>query len=249
VGAASADAGFAAPDRTAGAIPILTASLVDGQVAIARHEQDGVVAAGLLAVMRCGMASAAALVTTLAPVTHAGLVTGIVPALLTGGTLWQVPVFSADALLAGSDALERAHLVVPAALEEAVIQAGLLARAGSITLLHRAPARFSAQPAASQDLSLQPLMVDALACGEHGLLMARRDASGAMALGPGESRVPDGDGGLVVRAETGPGGRLYLAGAAVPTRIETAGGTLGVAETGLVCRVDGRGRMTLVTPA
>ena len=59
------------------------------------------VAAGLLAVMRCGMASAAAIVTTLAPVTHAGLVTGIIPALLTGGTLWQVPMFGADALLAG----------------------------------------------------------------------------------------------------------------------------------------------------
>ena len=138
---------------------------------------------------------------------------------------------------------------MPATLEDAAIRGGLLARAASVTLLHRAPARFSAQPAAAHDLSMQPIMVDALACGEHGLLMARRDAGGAMALAPGEARVPDTDGGLVVRAETGPGGRLYLAGAAVPTRIETAEGTLGVTETGLVCRLDGRGRMTLVTTA
>lgn len=248
VSASSADAGFAPVlDREASAAPILTAVLVDGRLAIARHEQDGVVAAGLLSVMRCGMASAAAIVTTLAPVTHAGLVTGIIPALLTGGTLWQVPMFGADALLAGADALERPHIVVPAALEDAAIRGGLLARAASVTLLHRAPAQFSAQPAAAHDLSTQAIMVDALACGEHGLLMARRDASGAMALAPGEARVPDADGGLVVRAETGPGGRLYLAGTAVPTRIETAEGTVGVAETGLVCRLDGRGRMTLVT--
>ncbi len=241
----TADAGFAPPGgRSAGQPPILTTKMIDGRVALVRHEQDGLVAAGLLLVVRAGMGSAASILTTIAPVSHAGLVTGLVPALLSGGTLWQVPTFRAASLLACADAQGHGHVVVPAALEDAVSQAGMVKRAASSILLHRPAARFETRPTPGGPAGV---IVDALACGEHGLMAARRDDTGATMLAMGESRVPDEGGGVVIRAETGPGGRLYLAGAGVPTRIDTPTGTVGVAETGLVCRTDSQGRILAVS--
>jgi hypothetical protein len=245
--ASAADAGFAATgQRVAAQPPVLTTTLVDGQVAVARHEQDGLVAAGLLLVVRAGMASAEPILTTLAPVSHAGLVTGLVPALLTGATLWQIPTFGAAAFLAAVDAMGRGHVVAPAAVQDAMVTAGVARGARSCILLHRPVAQFETRPAPG---GAAGVLVDALACGEQGLLVGRRSEDGASTLAVGESRVPDADGALVIRAEIGPGGRIYLAGAAVPTRMDMSAGSIGVSETGLVCRTDGRGRILSVTPS
>jgi hypothetical protein len=245
--ASTADAGYAATGpRVGGQSPVLTTRFVDGEVAVVRHEQDGLVAAGLLLVVRAGMASSEPILTTIAPFGHAGLVTGLVPALLTGGTLWQLPTFRASALLASTDAMGRGHVVVPAALHDALVASGIVRGAGSCILVHRPAAHFETRPLPG---GAAGVIVDALACGEQGLLVARRGEDGASTLAVGESRIPDADGALVIRAETGPGGRLYLAGAAVPTRIDTASGSIGVAETGLACRTDGRGRIVSVTPS
>lgn len=245
--ASTVDAGYAeTTTRVASQPPVLTTRFVDGQVAVVRHEQDGLVAGGLLLVVRSGMAPAEPILTTIAPIGHAGLVTGLVPALLTGGSLWQLPTFRAAAFLASTDALGRGHVVVPAALQDALETSGIVRQAGSCILVHRPAAQFETRPLPG---GASGVIVDVLACGEQGLLVARRGEDGASTLTVGESRIPDADGALVIRAETGPGGRLYLAGAAVPTRIDTASGSLGVAETGLACRTDGRGRILSVTPS
>lgn len=242
----TADAGYAPANNRRAPAPLRVAQPLGEGVAVYTHAQEGLVAAGLMMVLRTGMASAAPLLTTLAPLSHASLVTGLMPSLLTGGTLWQVPAFQGAGLVAALDAMGKGHVVVPAALEETLAGAGLRDGAASLTVLHRPPVRLDVPRLA---VSSGGVVVDALACGEHGLLTARRSPDGMPALAVGEARIPDEGGALALRVETGPGGRLYVAGAATASRIETAAGGLAIWETGLACRTDAAGRILALTPS
>ena len=75
------------PPSSEGLLPsIMTTELQPDGVAVYRHDQEGLVAAALQIVLRSGMASGDTILSTLAPMTQAGLVCGLVSALLVGGT-------------------------------------------------------------------------------------------------------------------------------------------------------------------
>ncbi|MHB2166289.1 hypothetical protein [Alsobacter sp. R-9] len=238
------DAGFTAPragrrDQP----PVLTVRAGTEGLDIYRHEQEGLVAAGLWLVLRAGINPSESILTTIAPTSLAGLATGFVPALLTGGTLWQVPQFSSRAFLDALDGMGGGHVVVPGSLERMMRDAGLM-KDRSVVLLHRPPVRLDMPIAVSGER-----IVDVLSCADHAVLMAVRDAEGRVALALGEDMIPDQRGGVVSRVETGPGGQLYFAGPAVATRLATLDRPAGAAASGFACRTDQRRRIVAVSAA
>jgi hypothetical protein len=180
-----------------------------------RQDQEGLVASALQLVLRASMASGEPILSTLAPCTAASLATGLVPALLTGGALHLSGLFSAGRFLDQLASVPRPHLVAPAALETALSEAGITGsdRVASTLLLHRPPARLDIRDAPRDTRSP---VIDGLALGERGLIVARRGASGRPALTLGETRVPaEPDGALVLAARPGRLMQVEVAGAAV----------------------------------
>jgi hypothetical protein len=180
-----------------------------------RQDQEGLVASALQLVLRASMASGEPILSTLAPCTAASLATGLVPALLTGGALHLGGLFSASRFLDQLAEVPRPHLVAPAALETALSEAGIAGsdRVASTLFLHRPPARLDTRDPLRDTRSP---VIDGLALGERGLIVARRDSSGRPALGLGETRVPDEpDGALVLAARPGRMMQVEVAGAAV----------------------------------
>ncbi len=91
---------------------------------LVEHQQSTLVAAALDFAARAHIGSDAPLLTTFAPMTFAGLVTGPFASLLTGAGLTLLDAPSA-ATLAEAASKSPAHLVVPAALADAMDEAGL----------------------------------------------------------------------------------------------------------------------------
>jgi hypothetical protein len=193
---------------------ILTADLRPDGVSLYRHEQEGLVAAALHLVLRSGMASGETVLSTLAPMSHAALVSGLVSTLLIGGALHVQPLFSGDGLLRQIEASGCPHLVVPGPLEAALAQTGLLGSVAvsSTQLVHRAPVRLDRVEAVP---GKQTPIVDLLALGERGLLAGRRGGDGRPSLGLGEARIPEDDGDLIIGLRENGSGVLETAGAAV----------------------------------
>jgi hypothetical protein len=144
--------------------------------------------------------------------TQAGLVTGLVPALIGGAALHVLPVFSGQGLKALLQRAGRCQLVVPAMLERPLAGERLMGSAtlSSTILLHRAPARIEASAAPA---GAHSPVLDALAIGERGLFLALRSAAGEPRLAARAYRVPDAaDGSLVALLATDNSGRPLVSG-------------------------------------
>jgi acyl-CoA synthetase (AMP-forming)/AMP-acid ligase II len=229
---------------------LVTLERTRGSLALYRHDQESLVAAALGLVLRAGVGAGDRVLSTLSPMSLAGIVTGLVPVLLTGGALFGLGLFESATLMRmlGEDAAG-AHLVVPSVLETPLREAGILGgtTVASTVIVHRPPARFDRAAAAGL---LQSPIVDVLALGERGSLAARRGQDGRPTVALGEIRIPDDDGPLVISARAGEDGIVSVAGAAVSTRIHE---TFPDRETDWLATevevaTDGEGQIVLATP-
>lgn len=226
--------------------PVLTLSRGPTGPLWIEHDQEALIARGLGVVTRANLGSAEAILSTLAPLSAAALATGLVPALLTGATLHLHGVFESAKLLDQLAMMSKPHLVAPAALERALLQADLLGgpAVSSTLLLHRPPARMDQRERARRQDSP---VIDLLALGEKGLAIGQRDARGVPDLSCAPLRVPDSvDGALVLEMKLDQG-RLLLRGEGVSGR--PPGSTaLNWADAQLTARLDGD-RLVAVEPS
>jgi acyl-CoA synthetase (AMP-forming)/AMP-acid ligase II len=201
-------AGEAAPN-----VPdLLTVETLGPDPVILRHAQEALVATALGVVVTAATAPGTPVLTTLPPTTQAGLVTGLVPALIGGSALHVLRVFSGQGLMALLERAGRCQLVVPAMLERPLAGERLMgsARLSSTVLLHRAPARIEA---AAAPAGAETPVLDALALGERGLVQAARSAAGEPRLVARAYRVPEApDGFLVAMLSADARGRPVVAG-------------------------------------
>jgi acyl-CoA synthetase (AMP-forming)/AMP-acid ligase II len=191
---------------------LLTVETFGPEPVILRHAQTALVAAALGVVVAASTASGTPVLSTLPAMTQAGLVTGLVPALIGGAPLHVLPVFSGQGLMALLQDAGRCQLVVPAMLEKPLAGERLIGsdRLSSTVLLHRAPARIEAM--ASPAGAGSPVL-DALAAGERGLFAAARSAAGEPRLAARACRVPDAaDGFLVAMLSADAQGRPIASG-------------------------------------
>jgi non-ribosomal peptide synthetase component F len=239
------------PAEAARPLGLVTVERSRGSLALYRHDQEALVAAALAVVLRAGIGAGDRVLSTVSPMSLAGLVTGLVPALLTGGALFGLALFEGATLLRMlDDDAAGAHLVVPGVLETPLREAGLLggSQVSSTVIVHRPPARFDRAAASVRPNSP---VVDILALGERGNLPSRRGTDGRPTIALGEIRVPDEDGPLVIASRAGDNGLVAVAGAAVATRIHE---TFPDRETDWLATevevtTDAEGQIVLATPA
>lgn len=201
-----------AGEATPHAPDLLTVEALGPEPVILRHAQEALVAAALGVVVSASTAPGTPVLSTLPPMTQAGLVTGLVPALIGGSALHVLPVFSGQGLKALLQHAGRCQLVVPAMLERPLAGERLMGSTSlsSTILLHRAPARIEA---AAAPAGADSPVLDALAVGERGLFLASRSAAGEPRLAARGYRVPDAaDGSLVAMLAADGGGRPFVSG-------------------------------------
>jgi AMP-binding enzyme len=178
-----------------------------GTIPVARNALE-ILAAGLPVLLETRMPQRARIVTLLAPGSIAAVATAIVPWLLTGGTLVEMPGHSAapGATWAGGDVL-----VVPGALST---RADVVAADVTLVAVWKAPERY----AAAQPLQALRGVIDLLAFGETGLVARTRGGTSGLPLG--EVHAPSTPGGAAL-LETGvtSAGTLALRGAMVPQKV------------------------------
>jgi hypothetical protein len=185
-----------------------------GSYPVARNSLQAF-AAGLALVQEAGLAAGATLYTVLSPASLAGLSSGILPWLLTGGTLVVDPDFDAARFAATLRGLAPLTFAAPGALVQRVGWASLDAGAVTAIAVWRAPER--AQSAAAQASEAGVRLVDLLAFGEAGLVVRRRATQEAAGLPLGvvhaglEPGAPP-----LLEALRNPRGQLALRGAMVP---------------------------------
>lgn len=169
----------------------------DGEVVV--HRQRTLVAAALDLVTRAHFGMRLPIVTTIAPVTFAGLVAGPVAALLAGAPLFLHGPFATAGFTSLLERIRPAHLVAPAAMLPALRHAGLLTAEtlASLVLISRC-SEIGASPGDEQAPGLgeskSPPIVDLFAIGEHAAVPEVRGRERAHALslvGPHESAAND----------------------------------------------------------
>ena len=198
-------------DRAAHVAVITWDMTAAGPLPVARSHSELLVA-GLAATLEGAMTPGAAIVSTLLPSSLAGLATGLLPWLATGGTLCLHPVFDGEVLAAQLADENPGALVVPGPLASRLAETGILAAATdlhSVIAVWRTPERLPGSP---EWREAKPGLVDLQAFGEIGLIAARRGRDGRpapVALGP-----------VVVPRQTANGGVL------VAELSRTAAGTL-----------------------
>lgn len=207
----------APPAGRSGGPSVLTVELAAEGPSLYVHDQEALVSLALSWVLAVGAGTADTVLTTLSPMTQAGLVPALAP-LLVGGTLALQPVFTGEDFLACVSDLRQPHLVAPGALVEGLHKAGLLGGAGvaSTTLLHRPPLRLAGGPSPQ---GAESPVIDMLALGERTLLLARRDLDGRPTLSLAEARIPEEDGGLVLACRQDGALRISVSGASVAAKL------------------------------
>jgi hypothetical protein len=233
-----------------------------GPLPVARSHSE-LIAAGLAVTLESAIAPGSTIVSTLPPASLAGLATGLVPWLATGGTLCLHPPFDPDGLTEQLDTADRCVLVVPGPLAQPLAASGILANAAdmqAVIAVCRAPERLAAAPE-WRDPTIG--LIDVQAFGEIALIPAHRDAEGwpaALPFAP-VTAPRDAEGGMLV-AEIGrtPSGTLALRGPMTPHFCFPPGAELGdppflkidenfFVDTGHACRIDRTtGAMAVTAP-
>ncbi len=231
----------------------------EGLVAVPRNHME-LIAGGLAILLEGRLPENAVILSTCPGGSFAGLALGVLPWLLTGGTLvlhqpFDPAVFARQCADEGCDTV-----VLPGPLVPRLFDAGLLAQPDlrRVLGLWRAPERAAASPAWRHESAA---LIDVLTFGEVGLLGLRRGEDGrSVPLPLGPVLAPRGAEGAAVVAETArtPTGTLALRGPAVtraayPPDAERSGGPRlsvdagGFVDTGFACRADVEGKTASLT--
>jgi hypothetical protein len=221
-----------------------------GVVAVARNHIE-LTAGGLATLLEGGIARRASILSTVAPSSFAGLALGMVPWLLSGGTLHLHQPFDPDAFAMQCRTERCDSVMLPGPLVPQLVDAGLLSHQDlrNVFALWRAPERLTAGP---PWFHASAGMVDVTAFGETGVIAARRGADGRVARVPfGALAAPrDAPGAVtVVELALTKAGTVALRGAMVPRHpfppgIERGSApcfkadAAGLVDTGYTCRTD-----------
>jgi hypothetical protein len=222
-----------------------------GVVAVARNHVE-LTAGGLATLLEGGIARRAGILSTLAPSSFAGLALGMVPWLLSGGTLHLHQPFDPDAFAMQCGTERCDSVMLPGPLVPQLLDAGLLSHADlrNVFALWRAPERLAASPAW---VHARAGMIDVASFGETGIVTARRGADGRVASVPfGALTAPRDAPGAVTVAELAltKAGTVALRGAMVPRHAFPPGiergsapcfkaDAAGFVDTGYACSADG----------
>jgi hypothetical protein len=178
------------------------------------HQQATLMAASLDFVARASIGRETPILTTLAPTSFAGLVTGPLAALLSGATLHLDGPFDSAAFLKRRDEAGHAHLIVPAATAEAFAEAGVFEGLASAVLISRLAANKAF--AAPKPLAAPCPIIDLYAVGEATAIAEQRlggtpvpPANAPHFVGFDEARI------LTLEACPQPGQPLTFRGASV----------------------------------
>ena len=239
---------------TAAQIAVVTWDVTQhGMTPVARRH-DELIVGGVAALLEGGVARDAAILTPCPPSSFAGMALGIVPWLMSGGSLALHQPFDPDVFVAQCHDEPCDTVVVPGPLLPRFAEAGLLSHDAlrSVLALWRAPERLATSPYCYRD---GVHLADVLAFGETGIVPARRNAKGrpapirlgAVAL-PSEAPTVQ-----VVELSGTTAGTLALRGAMVPHRPFAAGAEPTAAiqaptDTGYGCREDENGCLLLTGP-
>lgn len=145
---------------------------------------EAVVAAAAAHLVAARVAPAERILSLIGPHDLRGLVTGLAASLVAGATLEVMPLFDGAAFAAALRRPVPTHLVAPAFLEKNLAGRDLPAELRSLTLVHRAPARFPVRSRAAggpQGLRLDTV-IDTVAFDETAILSGRRGGPGDLAL-------------------------------------------------------------------
>lgn len=208
----------------------------DGPMPVARTHAE-LIAGGQALRLEAALQDGGTLLVSCGAGSFAGLALGIVPWLLTGGTLVLHHAFDAAAFAEQCRNECCDAVVLPGPLVAPIAQAGLLAHAElrSLVALWRAPERL---PTGSSWRHPQAELTDVLAFGETGLIAARRGGAGQPAGIPlGAVQAPRGafQAATVLETSVTRHGTLALRGPMVPSG---ATDERGFADTRYPCRAD-----------
>jgi hypothetical protein len=202
-----------------------------GIIPIARNAAQ-LIAGGRAVALEAEIAPDAAILSTIPPSSFAGIALGVVPWLLSGGTLALHHGCDLETLDAQSQAFPGAALTMPGPALAPLAEAGRLLAFKTIAALWRSPERLAACAPWYQ----QAVLIDVAAFGEIGVIAGRRQANGKPAP------IPLGAIGTGIETARTRAGTLALRGPMVPTRAFPSGQALSpdvFLDTGFTCVRDG----------
>jgi hypothetical protein len=231
----------------------------DGPVPVARRHLE-LLAGGLSVLLESRVEQDAALLSTIAPASFAGICLTLVPWLLTGGTLALHHPFDADIFARQRRDHRCGTLILPAPVAFRLAETGLLAREGPTTVLAawHAPEQLAV---GVEWRERDAVLVDVPIFGETGLVAARRGVGGrpapipfGMVAAPRESK----DSVAVVELAATATNTLALRGPMVPRHAFPPGiersdqphfaiARDGFVDSGYGCRVDSLSETLVVT--
>lgn len=138
------------------------------------HQQSTLMAASLDFVARAAIGRETPILSTLPPVTFAGLIAGPLAALLSGAALHLEGPFDAQSFLKRRDEAGHAHLVIPAAIAAELSRAGMFEGLASAVLVSRLSAETPFAPPAS--LASPCPLIDLYAIDEAAAVAELRQA-------------------------------------------------------------------------
>jgi acyl-CoA synthetase (AMP-forming)/AMP-acid ligase II len=196
---------------------LLTLERKAGKLVPLAHNQSTLIAAGLDLVPRARIARETPILSTLPPVTFAGLVAGPVAALLAGTSLHLHGPFDSAGFLSMLDRLGRVYLVAPQAIGQDLVQAGITKGLASLILASRLADTAPFAPPPPLDCSCR--VVDLYAFGESAAVAEERRSGTPSTLAAQPHYIAFDDTRiLVVEAKQDMTGRLELNGRAVTAR-------------------------------
>jgi acyl-CoA synthetase (AMP-forming)/AMP-acid ligase II len=216
----------------------------NGPLAVARNHTQ-LIAGGLAVSLEAGHPQDGAILSAVPLTSFAGLALGLMPWLLSGGTLHLHHPFEPDAFAVQRKEVGAGLVVLPGAALSALGQPAQ-PNGETIAALWRAPERLAGQPAWHG----QAALIDVAAFGELGLIASRRKPGAEPALLPhGVVGAPRGakDAPSLIEIARTVDGTLGLRGPMVPTHAFPPGAEHGYApflapdpegliDTGLACR-------------
>jgi len=231
----------------------------DGIAAVARNHLE-LLSGGLGVLLEARLTQDAAILSTFAPSSFAGIALTLLPWLISGGTLSLHHPFDPAVLVRHWRDERCGTLIVPGPVAFRLAETGVLARAAlnCIVAPWRAPERLAASPLwREKDIA----MVDVSVFGETGFVAARRTASGrpgGLTLGPVVAPRGSADAVVVAELVQSDAGTVALRGAMVPHHAFPPGvertaqphlkiGRGGLVDTGQTCRFDPVANALVVT--
>ena len=222
---------------------------IHGHVPVARNHTQ-LIAGGVAAMLGGRIETDATFLTAINFASFCGIASGVMPWLLSGGTLALHHAFDSEAFAASCAEHQCDTVVLPGTMATELNEAGLLAQKHlhNVLAVWRTPERLTTS-AAWRHASAH--LVDVQVFGEIGLIAARRDVSGwpaALSIGRVAARYGDN---TIVTAEIArsASGTLALRGPMVPRdpfpldaaqndKVNFKTDASGYADTGYPCRVE-----------